>query len=86
MRLAFSQGKIPRSTTREQWLAMWRWKRITERELRKHEDEMLDLLREQTTNLSIFGNTESEHVAKMRRDLIDRIVNPPLLIPEWGMR
>lgn len=70
MFLVFDPTKLPRTWTREQWREVWRWKRVTEKRLVEHTER-------QITEIICFGSTMP---SEMRRDLIDRISNPPLLI------
>lgn len=70
--LIFDRARIPRTTTREQWRAIWRWKRATEKELAKHEEEMRDRLQ----LLAAYGTTHPELLS----GYIDRMANPPVMI------
>lgn len=59
---------IPRSTKREAWEELWRWKRLQEQELAKMEKQKMKLLKQ--NNLP----------AHIRNALIDELINPPLLM------
>lgn len=70
MILVFNPDKIPRTTTRQQWRKMWRWKRTTEKELRKRVDEAMN-------NFIVYGTTWTP---EMRARYLDEVVNPPILL------
>lgn len=70
MLLVFNQASLPRTITKQQWKEIWRWKRVTEQRLKKSIEEQIALL-------SIYGTTMPKHI---RNDMIDVIVNPPLMI------
>lgn len=70
MLLVFNQASLPRTITQQQWKEIWRWKRVTEQRLKKSIEEQIALL-------SIYGTTMPKHV---RNDMINVIVNPPLMI------
>lgn len=76
MRLLWNDGLIPRSTTRGQWREMNQWRRKTAKILRANEAENLALL----TNLVAYGTTHPEITRDIRREMMDRAVNPPLLL------
>lgn len=69
VKLVFNRKAIPRSTTREQWRAIDRWRRVTERELRKHEDEM----RRAVMDCLSVG------YAALAVGFADRLTNPPVM-------
>lgn len=68
MKLVFDITKIPRTTSREAWLKMDRWRRLCEKELSKHEAEMVQAL----SDVMIYGQA--------RIDIIDHLINPPILL------
>lgn len=70
LKLLFVLSKFPRTIGRKEWKEIWRWKRVTEKELKKHEAEMLERMR----NFAAFGTTHPE----MYQDMIERIINPPI--------
>lgn len=72
LRLSFNPGMIPRTTTRDEWRAMWRWKRETEKALRREHDQRVQ-------NIVAYGNTHPE----IFKSLADDIVNPPLMVRAW---
>lgn len=77
MMLVFNPERLSRSITRDEWRDIWRWKRVTEKQLRKSVEEQIGLL-------VAYGNNMPQ---KIRRDIIDVVVNPPLLMypfPEDG--
>lgn len=71
LRLMFNQENISRATTREQWRAMWRWKRVAESaisiELARHAEM-----------LATYGTTHPE----IYKTAAEELVNPPLLVRE----
>lgn len=70
MILVFNPSRLSRSITRKEWNEIWRWKRVTEKQLKKSIEEQIGLL-------VAYGTTMPEYV---RKDMIDVVVNPPLLI------
>lgn len=70
MILVFNPSRLSRSITRKEWKEIWRWKRVTERQLAKSISEQIQLL-------ATYGTTMPEY---MRKDMIDAIVNPPVCI------
>lgn len=70
MRLIFDSTRIPRSTTRQEWKGIWRWKRLTEKALSKEEAQMRE-------NLAIYGTTLPLTV---KEDMYNRLINPPVII------
>lgn len=75
MRLLWDDRLIARTTTRDQWRAMDRWRRRTMRTLRAREDEYLSRL----SDLVTYGTTHPERARDICREIMDRAVNPPLL-------
>jgi hypothetical protein len=65
MMLYFVPKTLPRTMTRAQWKEADRWRRMTEKKLR-------DQMAERIANALLFGTSHPE--------LLDSIVNPPLLI------
>jgi hypothetical protein len=72
MKLYFDQTKIKRTTTRKEWKEMHRWCRLATKELAKHEEGMIRYLADTQTDLLLFGQS--------RRDVMDYLANPPLLL------
>lgn len=70
MILVFNPERLSRSINRKEWKEIWRWKRVTEKQLAKSVEEQIGLL-------VAYGTTMPEY---MRKDMIDVIVNPPLCI------
>lgn len=70
MILVFNPSRLSRSINRKEWKEIWRWKRVTEKQLAKSVEEQIGLL-------VAYGTTMPEY---MRKDMIDVIVNPPLLM------
>lgn len=70
MQLVFNATSLSRSITRQQWKEIWRWKRLTGRRLKKSVEEQIGLL-------VAYGTNIPSHI---RKDMIDVIVNPPLMI------
>lgn len=68
IRLIFNSKAIPRTTTRDEWRKIYRWRRVTERELREAMQMKLE-------NVAIYGTSHPE----ILRDFIDRAVNPPVM-------
>lgn len=68
MKLLFRKGLIPRTTTRQSWKEIWRWKRKTERTLSEMEEKTIAQLRDE------------ELPDKARQAIIDSVINPPVLI------
>lgn len=69
LRLSFNPAALPRTTTREQWRAIWRWKRETEKAFRREHDQRVQ-------NLIAYGNTHPE----IFKSLADELINPPILV------
>lgn len=68
--LVFNPERLSRSITRKEWKDIWRWKRVTERTIKKS-------LAEQIVLLATYGTTMP---VGMRREMIDVITNQPLLM------
>jgi hypothetical protein len=68
--LYFNPAKFPRTIGRDEWRKIWRWKRETQKTLNIE-------LEKQRENLATFGTTMPNYV---RRDVIERMIYPPLLI------
>jgi hypothetical protein len=68
MKLAFVSNKLPRTITKAEWKTLWRWKRVMEKELKKHEDVMIEAAKQ----MLIYGQ------ARVR--IIDDLINPPLMV------
>lgn len=69
IRLLFNAAAIPRTTTREQWREIDRWRRVTERTLRAERDR-------QIANMITYGTSHPELLG----DFIDRAINPPIMV------
>lgn len=69
IQLLFQQGAIPRTTTREEWRKIDRWRRETTKRLRADAEQ--GLATALTLGVSHPGIME---------DYINRAVNPPVLI------
>lgn len=70
IKLAFCSQQFPRTTTRQEWKTIDRWRRITEKELAKHNDVYMSFIDDVLT----FGS------ATMRHNYLDKVVNPPIMI------
>ncbi len=70
MYLVFNQEKIPRSTTKEQWQRIFRWKRETDKILKEEVDKQIN-------NFIVYGSTIPQYI---KDDMVDRIVNPPIMV------
>lgn len=81
MRLVFNPQAIPRTTTRKQWRAIWRWKRTTERALAKGEAARTEALRQAMDEMAIYGR--STLLVERARDLSDRLIYPPVVVYPW---
>lgn len=68
MKLYFNLQGFPRTIGREEWRSIWQWKRLETQRLRFEEAEIIRALKRTDIHPNI------------RTDLIDRIINPPLLI------
>lgn len=90
MPIYFVPTKLPCDMSREEWKACDRWRRVTQKELRKYEESII----KSTVDLLIFGDSRTDYAAEGWRDpkaekaqllgpasdRIDRIVNPPVLL------
>ncbi len=70
MNLIFNATSLSRAITRAEWKEIWRWKRLTEKRMKKSVEEQIALL-------VAFGTTMPKHI---RSDMVDTIINPPLMI------
>lgn len=70
MYLVFDITKVPRNLSRQRWKDLWRWVRVVRGNLLKA--RML-----QTERLRNHGHQMSD---EQKRELIDRIVNPPIML------
>lgn len=70
LKLHFDQAAISRSTSREEWYKLWRWKRVVEKQLARSIEERIRLLQ-------VYGTDMPEY---MRKDMIEELINPPLLV------
>ena len=66
--LVLSADQLPRTTTRERWQEIDHWRRSTRRKMAKIMDE-------QIMNLAMYG---SSWPPKVRENVIDKMVNPPI--------
>ena len=69
MILIFNANKISRSMSKSEWHKCWRWKRVTEKQLRAGVEAKLKVIRD------VPDLPES-----YRRDIISEITNPPVVI------
>jgi hypothetical protein len=69
LQLYFNPALFPRTITRKEWKKIWRWKRITQKRLAEEFEQ-------QRLNLIMFGTTHPD----IKADMLDRMINPPLLI------
>lgn len=69
IRLIFNKTAIPRTTTREQWRDIWRWKRETEKKLAEQAAKHLEAV-------IMFGTSHPEILDRY----MDRATNPPVMI------
>ncbi|SDL08463.1 hypothetical protein SAMN05428953_12682 [Mesorhizobium muleiense] len=67
--LLFNADAIPRTTTREQWREIDRWRRVTERTLRAERER-------QIASIITYGTSHPEIV----RDFIEKAINPPIMM------
>lgn len=70
MILYFDITKVPRSTSREEWKNCWRRVRVLKKELLWANKGRIELLVEHKDIMP----------PKIKADLIDHLVNPPLLL------
>lgn len=74
MFLHFNSDKIPRTTTREQWYTIYRYKRQMERVCKKILDDNIEAVRRSASNLATYGT------AVYTIELLDHLINPPMLV------
>jgi hypothetical protein len=70
-RLIFQPHRIPRTTTREEWQDIWRWRRVTERTLNDWAKKHRQILAKHAEDGMIFGFSTL---------MIEDLINPPVLI------
>lgn len=70
MLLVFNPERLSRSINRKEWKEIWRWKRVTEKQLKRSIEEQIGLL-------VAYGSTMPQYI---RKDMVDVVVNPPLLV------
>lgn len=70
LKLYFHGPSFPRCITREEWKEIWRWKRVQERELEKQAEEQRQLYLRYKDFMS----------PKMKSDIMDQMINPPILV------
>lgn len=63
----FDLDQVPRTVRRKEWYAAWRQVRIARREQKQHGERDRELLK-------------TLPAGPYRRELIDRMVNPPILL------
>ena len=76
MILVFDQREVPRSTTRREWREIDRWRRNAERSCREHGDRQLAAF----TALGSSECPQNPQIVRMKHDLIEELVRPPLLM------
>lgn len=67
MRLCESLQSFDRDITKLEWIEIWRWIRVTRKQLANQEKEMIALLKEDLPEY-------------IRSDILYKLINPPLLI------
>lgn len=70
VQLYFNPSKFPRTISRKEWKEIWRWKRVVQKQL------VIELERMQE-QLILYGTTI---LPQAKADIIEKMVNPPLLI------
>lgn len=81
MKLIFQSDRIPRSTTRTQWRAIDRWRRLCEAQLRDIEDGQRATLADLAADIDMIQNrTRRAAYSAIRAQLTDRIINPPVVV------
>lgn len=70
-RLMFIPEKIPRTTTREQWRELSRWRRLAQKRMEADIDQRVQ-------NLVLYGTTHPE----IYKNAVEELVYPPLLVRE----
>lgn len=68
--LYFVLSKFPRTINRKQWREIWRWKRLTQKQLAVEVSKQLEML-------GAYGSTTPDYI---RQDMLDNMINPPLLV------
>jgi hypothetical protein len=68
MQVYFVPQLLPRTWTRAQWYKAWQWVRVARGAMKQHEENRTKWLRDPDLD------------PKLRQDLIEEMVNPPLLI------
>lgn len=72
MMLLWDATKFPRTMKQHEWKEADRWRRVTEKKLKRE-------MKQRFANLVAFGTTHPEINAIYER-MVDEIVNPPLLL------
>lgn len=75
MQLLFDQTRVPRTLSRAEWRVIYRNVRMTRRELAIESDRMVERLRKLPAT-----SPEAVLIDRMRGEMIQRLVNPPLLL------
>jgi len=75
IQLSFNLRSFPRTIGRKEWREIWRWKRCTEKELAIHAKRQME-------DFVTFGSTMP---ATTRADIMNKMVNPPILMHERSM-
>lgn len=70
LQLYFVPTLLPRTISRKEWYDLWRWKRVMQQELTVAAWRETAFFRE-------YGHTLTP---EQRRDMLDRMVNPPILL------
>jgi hypothetical protein len=70
IKLLFVPEQFPRTIGRDEWKEIWRWKRVTERELTKAAEQ-------QRNDFITYGSTWPTAV---RERIINEMINPPVVI------
>lgn len=73
MILYFDITKIPRSTTRQEWREMWRWKREVEKKLKEELGRKISILQ-----------TVTDLPSRVRENLMNEMIYPPLLLGPYN--
>ena len=69
VQLLFNQRAIPRTTTRQEWREIDRWRRSTQRITAEHTRDMSDAI----GHLVAFGQVA------VAIDVTERLINPPVI-------
>jgi len=67
--LYFNLAKFPRTITRDEWKEIWRWKRVTEKQLAIE-------MEKQWANFVALGATYPE----LKERIIDEFIRPPIIV------